>query len=246
MNAAKLHTLWRALTRMLQRICAGSASIYAWLKAWIVEWQPREVVRCTGAVLLTRLRERLFWLRLIGPVCMLMTALLRMAEPDTWLGRPFATRFNAVKAGYKTLLQRDPVPGTRYGKLRPLSWQDQGFEEILELALTGETYVTDYIAKEQLGPIETIISDGQLATDRKSTLEHMFRSPLSIRLEDRNGRSVSTYLGYTESELKERFFMPTLRYWTIVFLFVGFGFTVLVLLLPNSRESQPPTREGTL
>ena len=74
-NAAGFHTLGHALTRMGQRISAGSTSVYTWLQARIAERQPIEVIRHTGASLSTRLREPLFWFRLIGPTCMLMAGI---------------------------------------------------------------------------------------------------------------------------------------------------------------------------
>jgi hypothetical protein len=77
---------------------------------------------------LTRPR-RLWYLQLIALVCTLMAGELKSVEPDSWLGYPFATRFNAAKAGYKALLQRDPVPGTRYGNPPPLPAKIKGFKK---------------------------------------------------------------------------------------------------------------------
>jgi hypothetical protein len=59
----------------------------------------------------------------------------------------------------------------------------------------------------------------------------MFRAPLSIRLKAFKGRSVTAILGYTETDLKERFFMPTARWvWREVF-YAGIIFQVVALLL---------------
>jgi hypothetical protein len=174
-NAARLQTLRRAFDRMRQRISAGSASIYTWLQARIAERQPRELIRHTGATLSTRLRKPLFWLRLIGPLCMFMAGMLRMAEPDTWLGNFFAYRFDAAKIGYRAMLQK-----------QPLGPHDPGFQEILELALasdiSGTHYVRDYMKKEQFGKIQTITYDGGqsglVRFQGPSTPEHPFRTPL--------------------------------------------------------------------
>lgn len=242
----RLQSLGHALTRVRQRICARSASVYAWGQAWVAERQPQEVIRRAGQEIATcvhtsatniegLIKTRLLWLQLIIIVFTLIAGELKSVEPDTWLGGFFTSRFEVVEAGYQTLLQK-----------KPLTQQDSGFPEILELALSSAQYVKDYIAKERVGPIETIIYTGQSGLAMygwNSTLEHMFRSPLTVRLEDRQGKGVTARLGYTENDLKERFFMPTSRGWWRVVFYAGSSISVLLLIL-RFRESHQPTREG--
>jgi hypothetical protein len=155
-----------------------------------------------------------------------------MAEPDGWLGHLFASRFEAAIAGYRTLLQVTDLGEGRQQMRTPLTRNDPGFQEILELALDSAPYVRDYIAKKQIGPIETMIIDGHSGVgiyQGYSSVEHPFRTPFSIRLEDRHGKGVSARLGYKESDLKERFFMPRLRWWALFALYAGFIINVLLL-----------------
>ena len=107
-----------------------------------------------------------------------------MAEPDTWLGSFFASRFEAAKIGYRTILQDQPP-----------TLHDLGFQEILELALAsdfpgGRHYVRDYMEKEKIGKIQTIIygkSQSYIGNYQGfSTAENPFRTPFSVRLEDEN------------------------------------------------------------
>jgi hypothetical protein len=210
---------------MRQGIRARRAAAYARVQKWVAESQ--EVGRRAGreavirlqpvtAAIVGRLSDPLLWLRFAALLCMLMGGLLRMAEPDTWLGRPFASRFEAAKAGYRTLLQP---------RLTHLTSNDPGFPEILELALTSEQDLRDDIATERIGPIETIHAPSLglrfgvgLSLTRISTAERMFRAPFRIQLEDRQGKSVRAILDYTEADLKARFFMPRLRWWALLAL----------------------------
>jgi hypothetical protein len=139
----RLYSLWHTLTRMRQGIRARRAPAYARAQEWMVELQEvigragRETVSRLQPVtvaIVGRLREPLMWLRFMALLCMLMGGLFRLAEPDTWLGHLFASRYNAAKAGYKTLLQTDPM-SVQGVEPRPLTRQDHGFHEILELAL---------------------------------------------------------------------------------------------------------------
>jgi hypothetical protein len=186
------------------------------------------------------------WLRFMAIVCTLMVALFRMAEPDTWLGHLFASRFEAAKTGYRTLLHVTDLGEGRSQRKTPLTRHDTGFQEILELAFASAQYVTDYITKEQIGPIETIRFSGGgplAALGWGSTAEHMFRSPITVQLEDRQGRGPSARLGYAQGDLKERFFMPKLRWWALLAVWVGSIINVLLLPFPISKKSQQPMRD---
>jgi hypothetical protein len=179
-------------------------------------------------------------------VCTLMGGLLRMVEPNTWLGHLFAARFEAAKAGYRTLLHVTDLREGRTQRRTPLTRHDLGFQEILELALTSSQSVTDYIAKEQIGPIETIRLSGlgpSAALGWGSTSEHMFRSPIIVRLENQQERGPTARLVYTEGDLKERFFMPRLRWWALLAVWVGSIINVLLLPFPISRKSHQPMRK---
>jgi hypothetical protein len=237
MGPTRLQGLGRALIMARQGLCSTSACIYSWGKVWVAERQLWEAIWQSGQQVATRLQTsavkiealvetRLFWFRLTAIVFTLIAGELKYAEPDSWLGRIFASRFEAVKIGYQTLLQKQPL--TRH---------DTGFQEILELAFASAQYMTDYIATKHVGPIETIIYTGQsglAAYGWNSTLEHMFRAALTIRLEDRNGKGVTARLGYTERDLKDRFFVPILRWWATFAFRTGTVISVL-LLIPTRR-----------
>jgi hypothetical protein len=111
--------------------------------------------------------------------------------------------------------------------------------------------VPDYLAKEQIGPIEAIdvAGGGPLAElGRGSTEEHMLRSPFTVQRDDRQGRAPSALLDYTEGALKERFFTPVLKRWTTVALLAGLGFHTAVAAPHRSggptaheeRDAMPP------
>jgi hypothetical protein len=98
---------------------------------------------------------------------------LRYAELDSWPGRIFTSRSDSAKVGYKTLLEK-----------QSLTRQDQGFQEILELALSSEQRVSDTIAKEHIGSIETITMGPHSPLGKSqgfSTADEPFRAPLPRR-----------------------------------------------------------------
>ena len=229
----RLHSLWHTLTSMYQGLRARYASTYTWGQEWVVELQEvigrayRAAIISLTTIIVGRFKEPLFWLRFAAILCTLMGGVLRMVEPDTWLGRPFASRFEAAKAGYQTLLQWRWVHVTAKRSYRleeRLTRNDPGFHEILELALANAPKVREAIATDQFGPIETIYASiddrpmfaGRITDLLRSTTEHPFRSPLPVRLENRQGESHGTILDYTERDLKERFFMPKLHRWATV------------------------------
>jgi hypothetical protein len=252
-----------ALTRIHQEIAARLASAYTRAGEWVAE--SLEVIRRAGReavihlqpftmTIVGRLIDPLMWLRFAALLCMLMGGLLRLAEPDTWLGHPFASRYEAGKAGYRTLLH---VTGVEVGedrrerRITRLTRNNPGFHEILELALANNQDLRDYFATEQIGPIETIYAPAVRDGVRigagfywRSTAERMFSAPVPIRLEDREGKRVAVILDYTEAELKARFFMPRLRWWAVLAVWAGFIINVLLLPFPSSRKPPQPTREA--
>jgi hypothetical protein len=249
-----------SLSLMRQGMRTRRASAYARAQKWIAESQKvigragREAVihlQPFTATMVGRLSDPLIWLRFMALLCMLMGGLFRMAEPDAWLGHPFASHYEAAKAGYRTLLSVTQVD-VRSGPIAvpgpPITRHDLGFQEILELAFASTPYVTDYIAKEQIGPIETIyVRDGALmagsALIQHRSVQRRFKAPIPIQLEDRQGRAVWATLDYTEAELKERFFMPRLRWWALLAVWAGFMINVLLLPFPSSRRSHQPMRD---
>jgi hypothetical protein len=63
-----------------------------------------------------------------------------------------------------------------------------------------------------------------------STLDNMFTGTIIITLVDRNGsRGVSARLEYTEDQIKERFFMPSLRWWGAIVFWVGIFIGLLLI-----------------
>jgi len=260
-----------ALTRIHQEIAARLASAYTRAGEWVAE--SLEVIRRAGreavihlqpftTTIIGRLRDPFIWLRFVALLCMLMGGLFRMAEPDTWLGHPFASRYEAAKAGYRALLSVTQVDGrkaysermnTRRGPIGghgpPITRHDLGFQEILELAFASTPYVTDFIAKEQIGPIETIYAqDGGLMAGstliQHRSVQRAFRAPIPIQLEDRQGKFVWATLNYTEAELKECFFMPRLRWWALLAVWAGFIINVLLLPFPSSRKSRQSMKDS--
>ena len=132
----RLHSLWQVLTSMRQGLRTRHASAYA---------RVHEAVICLQSfttAIVEQLRAPLLWCRLTVLICMLIASLFRMAEPDTWLGHLFASRFEAAKAGYRTLLQVTDLGEGRQQRRTPLTRHDCGFHEILELALASNPYVT--------------------------------------------------------------------------------------------------------
>jgi hypothetical protein len=109
----------------------------------VVIWRASQDVATSfqtyTAAITAKLRDLLLWLRFMAIVCTLMGGLLRMVEPNTWLGHLFAARFEAAKAGYRTLLHVTDLREGRTQRRTPLTKHDLGFQEILELALTSRS-----------------------------------------------------------------------------------------------------------
>src|ERR687892_532585 len=55
-KSARFHRLWQALTRLRQRIAAGSTFVYARGRGWMAEWQPEEAIRHAVQRSMARLR----------------------------------------------------------------------------------------------------------------------------------------------------------------------------------------------
>jgi hypothetical protein len=194
-----------------------------------------------------RLKDPLLWLRFVALLCMLLGGLLRMAEPDTWLGHLFASRYDAVTAGYRTLLQGTVVdrrPDRPAWIGTPLTRNDPGFQEILELVFASDKAVTDLIATGRMSPIETIYAQpgGPGGLRPRSTVERMFIAPITIELHDGQRKFAIATLDYTEAELKGYYFMPKLRWWALLAVWAGF-ITNVLLPFSSSRKTPQPTRE---
>jgi hypothetical protein len=238
MELTTLQEFAGTLAKTCQQLFLVSARLYSKERWWIAQWQLRGATwrACQrGATHLKSSAVKIGglliknWLNLLRLLAVLLTFTageLRYAEPDSWPGRLFTSRLDSAIVGYKTLLEK-----------QSLTPQDQGFPEILELALSNEHRVPATIAKEYLGSIETITMGGHSPLGKSqgfSTAEDPFRAPFNVGLADQHGKSVRAHLGYKERDLKEQFFMPGLRSWGVIIFRAGIAISLL-LWLPAFR-----------
>lgn len=128
----------------LTGIWMRTGALLHFLKAWKRALFTFDFIKGRTSKITQLISAKKRWLRLIAILFTVIGWSLQHANPESFPGIIFASKFEAAKTGYKTLLQK-----------KPLTPHDKGFQEILELAFASSKY------EEPVGPIETIIYTGQ-------------------------------------------------------------------------------------
>ena len=148
----------------------------------------------------------------VGLLIQILGTFLESPDPDSWHSRTVAPRYIPALAGYQRLLSAD----------QSVSAQDQGFEELLELALASAPQV----------------SRSRVASIRLAGVDAMPSVGIYLECLDARGQKLhAVTISYPETQIQKRFYDDPLRRARLVLFWVGLTLSA-VMFIYEVRDRQ--------